>query len=427
MSQPRAKPWEVSSGTSMASTTPATSATVSESGAPAIPSKPSSMTSSSLNTASAASTGLASNPNTFGNMMSNSYTSPYSSGYGSAGGYGAYSGYGGYGSSGYGGLGGFGSSSYGGYGGGMYGSRYGGGYGGMYGNNMMNMGNGNELGGLAQNSEATFQLIESMIGAVGGFAQMLESTYYATHNSFFTMISMAEQFSHLKNALGSLLGIFTLIKWAKKLLGRAVGIKKSLTPAEFAKFQKKQLKERDNSNNSNNNNNNRISLKPLVFFLAAIFGLPYLMNKLIRRLAQEQQNSVAHQLRPDQLQNGEPQQLPLQAQNQAQQVDPTRLEFARALYDFNPENNEVELALRRGDLVAILSRADPLTGEESKWWKCRSRDSRLGFVPYNYLEVIQRNKNGNAIQSITSNAPQETAASSKTAKIDADEFKNLKT
>lgn len=77
---------------------------------------------------------------------------------------------------------------------------YGGGYGGMYGG--MGMGGmGGMYGGMgmpgdpnnpqsltqsfSQSTQATFQLIESIVGAFGGFAQMLESTYMATHSSFF--------------------------------------------------------------------------------------------------------------------------------------------------------------------------------------------------------------------------------------------------
>jgi peroxin-13 len=37
----------------------------------------------------------------------------------------------------------------------------------------------------SQSTQATFQIIESIVGAFGGFAQMLESTYMATHSSFF--------------------------------------------------------------------------------------------------------------------------------------------------------------------------------------------------------------------------------------------------
>jgi len=35
------------------------------------------------------------------------------------------------------------------------------------------------------NGLATFQIIESIVGAFSGFAQMLESTFMATHSSFF--------------------------------------------------------------------------------------------------------------------------------------------------------------------------------------------------------------------------------------------------
>lgn len=73
----------------------------------------------------------------------------------------------------------------------MYGSGYGGG---MYGNGMYGgggmMGPNGEMqpGGIssfAQSTQASFQMIEGLVQAFGGFAQMLESTYMATHSSFF--------------------------------------------------------------------------------------------------------------------------------------------------------------------------------------------------------------------------------------------------
>lgn len=87
---------------------------------------------------------------------------------------------------GYGGMGGM----YGGMGGmGGYGSMYGGGMGGMYGG-MPNPNDPQSLThGFTQSTQATFQIIESIVGAFGGFAQMLESTYMATHSSFFGMLT----------------------------------------------------------------------------------------------------------------------------------------------------------------------------------------------------------------------------------------------
>ncbi len=95
-----------------------------------------------------------------------SYASPYSR-YGGGGMYGGYGG---------GGL--FGAGGYGAYGAGPYG-----GAGGPF---QPDPNDPNSLTNtLGQSTQATFQIIESIVGAFGGFAQMLESTYMATHSSFF--------------------------------------------------------------------------------------------------------------------------------------------------------------------------------------------------------------------------------------------------
>ncbi|SCU83228.1 LAME_0C04412g1_1 [Lachancea meyersii CBS 8951] len=302
---------------------------------------------------------------------------------------------GGYGGSMYGaGLGSlYGSSGYG----SMYGSGYGSGYGSMYGaggygsmmggygaTNMYGMGgmNGNGAQGLAESTQATFQLIESLIGAVAGFAQMLEATYMATHNSFFTMVSMAEQIASLKEMLGSFLGIFAAMKMLKKLLykvtsGRlgtapqrksAIAGPKSELAKEFDNFRGRYL-EREKRGKK------RISWKPLVIFLAAVFGFPFLLRKFIARLAEIQQRKT------------------LLARNNGSGVpsglDPRNLEFARATYDFTPENPQIEVRLQKGDLMAVMSKTDPM-GRESEWWKVRTKKGDVGYVPSNYLELIRR-------------------------------------
>jgi peroxin-13 len=64
----------------------------------------------------------------------------------------------------------------------MYGGMYGGMPGGMPGdpNNPDSLTNRFNM-----STQATFQMLEGIVGAFGGFAQMLESTYMATHSSFF--------------------------------------------------------------------------------------------------------------------------------------------------------------------------------------------------------------------------------------------------
>ena len=74
-----------------------------------------------------------------------------------------------------------------------------------------------------------------------------------------------------------------------------------------------------------------------------------------------------------------------------QAIDPSKLGFYRVLYDFKPEGtvSGVDLEVYRGDLVAVLSKSDP-EGNPSVWWKCRTRDGRIGYLPEVYLELVRR-------------------------------------
>ncbi|KAJ1327820.1 peroxin-13 [Microdochium nivale] len=295
------------------------------------------------------------------------YSSPYSR-MGSYGGYGGMSGMGAMG--GMGGMGGMGSM----YGGGMYG-------GGMYGGGMGGMGMDPNNPSLAQrfgnSTQATFQMLEGVVGTFGGFAQMLESTYMATHSSFFAMVSVAEQFGNLRDTLGSVLGVFTLMRWIRTLIAKITGRPPpvdavALTPAAFAHFEGRQAPLGPNGAPVPA----KPSRKPLIFFLLAAFGLPYLMGKAIRSMAAN-------------VEEEERKKLEMSGQN----MDPTKLEFCRVLYDFTPDAGNatqgVDLAVKKGDFIAVLSKADPL-GNPSEWWRCRARDGRLGYLPSTFLEVAKR-------------------------------------
>lgn len=117
-------------------------------------------------------------------------------------------------------------------------------------------------------------------------------------------------------------------------------------------------------------------------FLIALFGLPYLMGKLIKTMARSQEEEAK---RRQQLvgPNGEP---------GSASLDPSKLDFCRLLYDYTPETQEsngIDLAVKKGDIVAVLSKSDPM-GNASEWWRCRARDGRVGYLPGPYLETIQR-------------------------------------
>ncbi|KAJ4424381.1 Peroxisomal membrane protein PAS20 [Gnomoniopsis sp. IMI 355080] len=307
--------------------------------------------------------------------------------YGAAGGYpSTYSSYSPY-SSTYGGYGGMGGM--GGYGGGMYGGGLGGygrpmgGYGGMYGGMGGMPGDPNNPESLTnrvnQSTAATFQVLEGVVGAFGGFAQMLESTYMTTHSSFYAIVAVAEQFGSLRDTLGHVLGIYTIMRWMRTLIAKITGRPPpadamSLTPASFARFEGRHAAGAPGVPGSEPS---RPSRKPLIFFLLFAFGLPYLMTKMIRSMAASHEEEERRR------------------QLQAQPIDPAKLEFCRVLWDFSPESRGndvvkgVDLEVKKGDLVAVLSKTDPL-GNPSDWWRCRSRDGRMGYLPSTFLEIARK-------------------------------------
>ncbi|KAG0154516.1 Peroxin 13 [Penicillium digitatum] len=383
------KPWERASaagnalsttpisGSSAASTamTTTTNPAVSTSTTPDLPSRPSALNSVVSNTASnyspygASRLGTGVYGSTYGGM--GAMGSPYSR-FGSMGGMGSM----------------YGGGGYGGYGGGMYGGMgaIGGMYGGMPGQDPNDP---NSLtNSFGQSTQATFHMIENIVGAFGGFAQMLESTYMATHSSFFAMVSVAEQLGNLRTTLGSALGIFTLIRWFRTLIAKLTGRPPpadatALTPAAFAAFMGGRATLPDGTPAPA-----KPSKKPFFMFLIALFGLPYLMGKLIKTMARSQEEETKRRqlVGP----NGEP---------GSASLDPSKLDFCRVLYDYTPETQEsngIDLAVKKGDIVAVLSKSDPM-GNASEWWRCRARDGRVGYLPGPYLETIQRRPSQKAI------------------------------
>lgn len=126
------------------------------------------------------------------------------------------------------------------------------------------------------------------------------------------------------------------------------------------------------------------------------------MTKLIRSLAasQSQQQNQQHQYSLDGTaveSDGQPLSL------QHQPIDPSKLTFCRVLYDYSPPpapsgrsnasaaSEGIDLPVKKGDLVAVLSKSDPM-GNASEWWRCRARDGRVGYLPGVYLEEIVKRR-----------------------------------
>ncbi|KAJ6578589.1 Peroxin 13, N-terminal region-domain-containing protein, partial [Mycena sp. CBHHK59/15] len=377
------KPWERNGAAAPpAASAPTLASSAAPPSQPAVPERPASF--------NAASTALSTSVSPYG--ASTYGASPYSRLGGAYGGYGGLGSYGG---------------SYGGYGGGYGGGMgYGGGYGmspyssmGMspYGGMGMGMGmggvgmpldaNGMPIPSLTQTLESTtqhtFTLLHSIVQTFSGVAQMLESTFMATHSSFFAMVGVIDQFGHLRNALGSVLGLFGLMRWMRDLLTGAPSSRAGMQ-GEFRGFINGRPVQGPLPQSPPGP---KPSKKPLIIFLLAIFGIPYAMTKLIQILNERARNSPTLALLP-----GQP--LP--------PLDPSTLTFARALYPFTPTTPS-ELSLKENEIVAVMAKLDPRTGTEVdprvqiekgedsvQWWKGRTREGREGWFPRSWVEVLEK-------------------------------------
>lgn len=237
------------------------------------------------------------------------------------------------------------------------------------------------------------------------------------------MVNVAEQFGNLRQTLGSVLGIYALLRWLRTLIAKLTGRPPpadatALTPSSFAHFMGKSDPALPPGMTVGPDGRPipKPSKKPFIVFILAVFGLPYLMGKLIRALVRSQEANAVSGKIPGMVfgQDGQPlpmhmqppqvqQQMQLQQQQaQNKPVDPSKLDFCRVLYDFPPQdavangsfNTNVDLTVKKGDFVAVLDKSDPdgnvQQSAESAWWRCRARDGRVGYLPAVYLETVQR-------------------------------------
>jgi len=244
---------------------------------------------------------------------------------------------------------------------------------------------------LESTTATTFALLHSVVQTFAGLAQMLESTFMATHSSFFALAGVVDQFAQLRNALGSVLGLFGLIRWLRDVLtGRRGSGNNTEMRSEFRQFLNGRPVQGPAARPPQPPPPNA-SKKPLIFFFIALLGIPYAMRKLVKILAdhaaqqqqeqQQQQHHLQHQ----------------QGQQILPPLDPSQLAFARTVYAFQASTPS-ELGLQENEIVAVMGKLDPSTGMEvdprmeveTEWWKGRTREGREGWFPRKFVEVLER-------------------------------------
>lgn len=220
-----------------------------------------------------------------------------------------------------------------------------------------------------------FSLLEGFITSITSLAQLLESTYMATHSSFFALAGVADQLGSAKLYLSQILGVFSVLRWGRGMLDFFKrGKPKALGGPgewgeEFASLA--QIGPNGRAAKPGSPSPPKPSAKPLLFFLLTAVGLPFFMSRLISHLSKAL--PPPPQLGP----NGQP----------VPDVVPTSLTFARATFKFEPKD-ALELALEEGEIVAVLDRLKKSPqegGGEGDWWRGRTRDGRVGWFPKTFV------------------------------------------
>lgn len=233
---------------------------------------------------------------------------------------------------------------------------------------------------MQQSSQSTFQVMDQVVQAFGGLAQMLDSTFHATYSSFMAMVGVVEQFGLLRDYFSRALSLATLYAFVRRLLGWITGrppvvATSQLNSAAFERFAAEAQAP-------------PVSRKPLLIFLAILIGVPYLLSRAIRSgreaIQQDQQAAAAAAATGGTLMDPSGMQQGLLPPPES--GVPT--ERARALYDFSAQN-AVELTLQRGDEIDVISRSTA-NGQPAAWWKGRlvSNPGRVGLFPGNHVELV---------------------------------------
>lgn len=267
------------------------------------------------------------------------------------------------------------SAGYGGYGGAAggfnsFGGAGYGGYGGSYGRFGINPSDPEQrFIQLAENSSRpAFQSIESLVGAIGNIAQMLDSTFFALTSSFRAILGVAANFGRLRSVFAQFwqtFAIFRGLNWIYRKILYWLRIS-NLDPSSraFKEAFAAALKQSSTAKPGPTLPNKGASPWPVLAFISFIFTAPYLIMKLIGTVSE----TVLEETR-----------------NPEKWVHPIE---ATASYDFQARNPS-ELSFQAGQRILVAPKEIQNTHHlMATGWGLASIDGQTsGLVPINYLKT----------------------------------------
>ncbi|CAI5771379.1 peroxisome biogenesis factor 13 [Podarcis lilfordi] len=272
-----------------------------------------------------------------------SYSSPFSSGYGT-----------------------YGNSFYGSY------SPYSYGYGGM-GYNRFRMDDvpaSRFVQQAEESSRGAFQSIESIVHAFASVSMMMDATFSAVYNSFRAVLDVANHFSRLKIHFTKVFSAFALVRTIRYLyrrLQRLLGLRKNSENDDLWAESEGTVACAGPEERAANS----AKSWPIFLFFAVVLGGPYLIWKLLSTYTEDETVSS----------------------NWASGEDDHVV--GRAEYDFNAVSEE-EISFRAGEMLKLAPKERQ---PKIRGWLLASRDGQTtGLVPANYVRILGKRKGKRAVE-----------------------------
>uniref|UniRef100_A0A182NNR9 Peroxisomal membrane protein PEX13 n=1 Tax=Anopheles dirus TaxID=7168 RepID=A0A182NNR9_9DIPT len=219
-----------------------------------------------------------------------------------------------------------------------------------------------------ESSRPAFQILESLVGAVGNVAMMLDSTFFAVTSSFRAVLSVAANLAHLKGTFAQFWSSLAIVRAAvwlyKKLLYKLRITKTDPTMEAF----KEAFNMSTNNDSASNGRRTRSSSLLAALFMGFMLSVPYMLIKLFAPKAPEENaplNDASLWSNPVEVQ---------------------------ALHNFDASNPQ-EMSVRAGQIVLLAPKQIQTDRHllNTGWVLAATSDRKAtGIIPLNYVQALKQ-------------------------------------
>ncbi|KAG9508913.1 Peroxisomal membrane protein PEX13, partial [Fragariocoptes setiger] len=221
-----------------------------------------------------------------------------------------------------------------------------------------------------ENSRQAFQSIESIVQAFSSVSMMLESTYFAVHSSFRAVLGVAEHVTRLRDHLSSIMSAMAILKTLRWFLRRILYMLNLVNENPSVEMAwTDSVSEAQHVTGLDAIVNPALrdrSSWPIIMFLGVVFGTPWLIWRLVNRVAPAQG---------------------LKAASPTKWITEEDDHYvAEALHEFKAEQpNEISLSTNQRVIIAPKD----LQPKVSNWILATTDGKKTGLVPLNYVKIVK--------------------------------------